>query len=251
MELFLVIFIYLFVLNFIGYVISAPLKTERLYDLSGSLSFGGAVIISFIMSSQSTRHIVLLVLVLVWALRMGYLLGLRAFTIGDKRFDAYKVDPIIFACLWTGQIAWTVGTCVPVYLVMRDTQSLEFGTPTDIVGLILFIIGFTLEVSADYQKGQFKKTNPKDPIMTGLYKFVRFPNYLGEWILWIGINILSISGWQQPWEYVGLVSIPFVFVLVRFGSGAGITAPSQQERYGDRPEFQEYCRKTKYFFQIM
>ena len=245
MEIVLAIFIYLFCLNAVGFIISAPLKTEKLYDLSGSSSFSGAVIIAFVLGYQGTRSSVLLAAVLIWAIRMGILLGHRVFTIGDKRFDAYKVNPLIFVCLWMGQISWTMGTSLPVYLAMRENSGIDFGTVTDIIGLVLFMIGFIIEATADFQKGQFKKQHPNDPIMTGLFKFVRFPAYLGEWILWIGINLISISGWTDSWEYVGLISIPFVFVLVRYGSGVGITAPSQQERYGNRPEFQEYCKNTK------
>ena len=244
MDLLLAVLIYLFILNAFGFIISAPLKTERFYDLAGSLSFMGAVIVAFALGYQFPRQIVLLTIVLIWALRLGIHLGMRAFTIGDKRFDDIKGRPLVFMCLWIGQVLWAFVTALPVYLVMREPNN-DFGTVTDIIGLILFIFGFSIEILADHQKNAFKKEHPSDPIMTGLFKIVRFPNYLGEWILWIGINILCISGWTQGWEYIGLISIPFVFVLLRFGSGAGITAKSQSERYGDRPEFQEYCSRTK------
>ena len=246
MELLIAVLIYLLVLNGFGFIVSAPLKTERLYDLAGSLSFAGAVIVAFVLGYQNPRQIVLLVIVLIWAIRLGIHLGIRAFTIGDKRFDDIKIRPLVFLGLWVGQVFWAFVTALPVYLVMREDQN-DFGTITDIIGIILFIFGFSTEILADFQKNQFKKEHPSDPIMTGLFRYVRFPNYLGEWILWIGITILSISGWTQGWEFIGLINIPFVFVLLRFGSGAGITAKSQNERYGDRPEFQEYCKNTKYF----
>eukprot|EP00835_Amoeboradix_gromovi_P002650 NODE_154_length_16838_cov_0.293327.p7 type:complete len:253 gc:universal NODE_154_length_16838_cov_0.293327:4199-3441(-) len=247
MELLLSVLIYLLVLNGFGFIVSAPLKTERLYDLAGSLSFVGAVIVAYVLGYQLTRQTVLLVIVLIWAIRLGIHLGIRAFTIGDKRFDDVKTRPLIFLGMWIGQVVWAFVTALPVYLVMKEGES-DFGTPSDFIGIILFIFGFSVEILADHQKNSFKKEHPSDPIMTGLFRIVRFPNYLGEWILWIGINILCISGWTQPWEYVGLISIPFVFVLLRFGSGVGITGKAQMERYGDRPEFQEYCRKTNSFF---
>ena len=249
MDLLISVLIYLAALNLFGFIVSAPLKTEKFYDLAGALSFSGAVIVAYSVGYQNARQTILLVIVLVWALRLGIHLGLRAFTSGDKRFDDYKGKPLIFLMLWFGQVVWAYVTAFPVYLVMRGNTT-GFGTPTDIVGIVLFVLGFALEIAADQQKSNFKKEHPSDPIMTGLYKFVRFPNYFGEWLLWIGINLISISGYTEDWMYVGLVSIPFVFVLLRFGSGAGITAKSQQERYGDRPDFQAYCKKTKYLIFI-
>eukprot|EP00834_Sanchytrium_tribonematis_P000557 NODE_10_length_61504_cov_0.956502.p29 type:complete len:246 gc:universal NODE_10_length_61504_cov_0.956502:20841-21578(+) len=243
-DVLLAVVIYLVVLNVVGFIISAPLKTEKLYDCMGSLSFLGAIITAFATGYQFPRQIVLLVVISIWAIRLGIHLGLRAFKIGDKRFDDIKVKPLLFAGMWFGQIVWAFITPFAAYIVMRGNKD-DFGTALDIIGLILFIFGFSLEIIADYQKNEFKKEHPSDPIMTGLYKFVRFPNYLGEWILWVGINLLSISGFTEDWQYVSLISIPFVFVLLRFGSGAGITAKSQEQRYGDRPEFQEYVKKTK------
>ena len=46
---------------------------------------------------------------------------------------------------------------------------------------------------ADIQKNKAKKVNPKRFVDTGLYKFVRCPNYLGEMIFWTGVLISGIG----------------------------------------------------------
>lgn len=56
-----------------------------------------------------------------------------------------------------------------------------------IVGIVLWVVGFTFEVTADVQKSAFK-ANPKNKgtfIHTGLWSRSRHPNYFGEIVLWI------------------------------------------------------------------
>ena len=70
-----------------------------------------------------------------------------------------------------------------------------------IIGLIIMVIGLSLETIADLQKNKAKKINPNRFVDTGLFKLVRCPNYLGEMIFWTGVlfsglNVLnSFAAW--------------------------------------------------------
>ena len=81
----------------------------------------------------------------------------------------------------------------------------------DIIGVLIWIIGFVIEVLSDRQKSEFKnnKSNAGQFIQSGLWKYSRHPNYFGEILIWtgmavIGITIYSGLGW------LGLISPFFV-----------------------------------------
>ncbi len=60
-------------------------------------------------------------------------------------------------------------------------------------GLYIFTIGLMTETIADLQKYRFNN-QPKNKgkwIDTGLWKYSRHPNYLGEILVWLGSGYLS------------------------------------------------------------
>ena len=63
-----------------------------------------------------------------------------------------------------------------------------------LIGMIVWLVGFGIEIIADRQKSGFKARpeNTGKFINTGLWSWSRHPNYFGESILWIGIAIIAI-----------------------------------------------------------
>lgn len=74
---------------------SASLRTEKLYDLLGSSTFAAVAIASLTYASYyHPRQIVVTVLVLLWAVRLGSLLFYRVLKTGsDSRFEEVKNKP--------------------------------------------------------------------------------------------------------------------------------------------------------------
>ncbi len=106
------------------------------------------------------------------------------------------------------------------------------------IGAALMLVGFLMEVAADMQKQAAKKKNPRRFCDTGLYRFVRCPNYLGELILWAGalvtgVGVLSLGQWIVV--ILGFVGITYVMF-----SGARRLELRQNRTYGDDPEYQQY-----------
>ena len=117
------------------------------------------------------------------------------------------------------------------------------------IGIILFIIGFTLEIIADTQKTNFRKIeNNRDKfITTGIWKYSRHPNYLGEIILWIGVAIISYSSLEMN-QLFTLVSPVFTYLLLVYVSGINLLEKSGQKKWGSLSEYKEYKRKTPRLF---
>ncbi|CAF3017710.1 unnamed protein product [Rotaria sp. Silwood2] len=160
-----------------------------------TLNFGG---------TYYTRNIIVSVLVMVWAVRLAIFLLIRVIKSGgkDTRFDDKRKKPLAMVVFYILQILWVWTVSLPVTLLNSPAASIPSqggGNPTlgtrDIVGIILWSIGFICEVVPDFHKfiWRFSKP-PKSQFMHyGLWKFSRAPNYFGEILLWWGIFIIVNS----------------------------------------------------------
>lgn len=79
----------------VGWGISAPLQTDKLYDGLGSTTFAALAIGTLTYGKYyHARQIVATVLVIVWAARLGGFLVFRVIKTGrDSRFDEAKKQP--------------------------------------------------------------------------------------------------------------------------------------------------------------
>lgn len=107
-------FIIDFGIQFACYVPSAILKTEKIYDLSGAVTYFSCIIVALLwrqntipLQNLSSRQIIAASFVLVWCSRLGYTLFLRVLRSGhDSRFDKLKSNPILFLVPWFLQAVW-------------------------------------------------------------------------------------------------------------------------------------------------
>lgn len=108
------------------------------------------------------------------------------------------------------------------------------------IGAAIMLLGLVIETIADIQKNKAKKVNPKRFVDTGLYKFVRCPNYLGEMIFWTGVLISGIGAVSgRQWLIVAIGYIGIIFVMF---SGARRLEIRQNKNYGNDPEYQKYVK---------
>ena len=113
------------------------------------------------------------------------------------------------------------------------------------IGVLIFTIGFITEIISDNQKTVFRKDpNNKDRfINSGLWKYSRHPNYLGEITLWLGISIISFSS-LNGWELITLISPIFTYLLLVYVSGIRILEYNGNEKWGHLDSYKEYKDKT-------
>lgn len=234
-----------FAINWVAFVPAYLRRTERFYDLTGSLTYLTVVVIALVAGNGSASSILLGVLVAVWALRLGSFLVLRIRKDGsDGRFDEIKQDPARFLMSWTMQGLWVVVTVGCALAAMTAAEGATIGL-LPVVGAAVWALGFGIEAVADAQKRAFRAdpANDGDFIRSGLWAWSRHPNYFGEITLWVGIALValpSLSGWQ----YVTLISPVFVTVLLTRVSGIPLLEARGRKRWGDDPEYREHVRRT-------
>ncbi len=235
-----------YVINWVAFVPSNLLKTERYYDLTGSITYVVVIATAVVFSGDlDARAAIVALMVVVWALRLGSFLFRRITREGaDRRFDEIKMDPLRFLMAWTVQGLWVFLTLACALAVITGTDRRAIGFPAAI-GAVIWLGGFTIEVIADRQKSSFKKkpSNKDRFITSGLWAWSRHPNYFGEITLWAGIAIIAIPV-LSGWRWVTLISPLFVFVLLTRISGIPMLEARAVERWGGDPAFQAYTQAT-------
>ena len=113
----------------------------------------------------------------------------------------------------------------------------------------MFVIGLTLEIIADTQKTNFRKIKDNEDkfITTGLWKYSRHPNYLGEIILWIGVAIISYSSLEIN-QLFTLISPIFTYLLLVYVSGINLLEKSGEKTWGNLKEYRKYKKETPRLF---
>ena len=250
LSLFLLCTIIIFILQWIVFIPSYLLSTEHFFDLTGSITFITVSILAFLMNDfKNLRQWIVLILILIWALRLGSFLFLRIRKAGeDSRFTTIKKDFSVFFLTWNLQGLWVLFTLFGALTILTSNNNSNFGI-LDIIGILIWIIGFVIEVVSDRQKSEFKnnKSNAGQFIQSGLWKYSRHPNYFGEILIWtgmavIGITIYSGLGW------LGLISPFFVFVILNYISGVRLLEKQANERWGSNNAYQSYKQKTPVLF---
>ena len=235
-----------FVLHWIIFIPSFAFQTEHYFDLTGSISYLSAVALAFYLNpSVDPRDLLIGLLIVVWAVRLGSFLFMRVKQDGkDDRFTIMKTQFHWFLMTWTlGGLLVFLTMAAGLAAITSDTTQ-PFGLMA-YLGLALWIFGFSIEVIADRQKRAFKKNQQKDKefITSGLWAWSRHPNYFGEITLWIGLTLIALpvlSGWQL----VTLISPVFVYILLTKISGIPLLENRGMKKWGSDPEYIDYVNRT-------
>lgn len=235
-----------FLLQWLVFIPAYLLQTEKFFDLTGSITYITVIIIAVLFSSGvDVRSILLSVLVVIWAVRLGIFLSRRIKKAGkDDRFDEIKPSFIRFLNVWTIQGLWVTFTTATALVAITTTHRKELDLFA-ITGFLVWILGFAIEVVADSQKSRFS-ANPENKgkfIQTGLWSRSRHPNYFGEILLWIGIAIIALPV-LQGWQWVALISPVFVTLLLTRVSGVPLLENKADKKWGGQEDYEAYKRRT-------
>ncbi len=235
-----------FAIQWVAFVPAYLARTERYYDLTGSLTYVTVTLVAIgLTPGPDARSRLLAALIIVWAARLGSFLFKRIRAEGaDRRFDEVKTSAVRFLVAWTLQGLWVSFTAGAALAALTGSVRLPIGA-VGWVGLLVWIGGFAFEVVADAQKRAFraKPENEGRYIDSGLWAWSRHPNYFGEIVLWTGVAIIAFPV-LQGWQYVTLLSPVFVILLLTKVSGIPLLEERADERWGGEPEYEEYKART-------
>ena len=237
---------FIFLAQWLVFIPSYIFETEHYFDLTGSLTYVSVTLLAILFTVDiSLRDILLALFVWIWAFRLGSFLFIRVKKAGsDGRFDLMKKDFWWFLMTWTIQGLWVFLTLAMALAAITSKSKMAIDIFA-VVGTLIWIFGFSIEVVADQQKTNFKDDpDNKDKFITvGLWSWSRHPNYFGEMVLWIGIAVIAfpiLIGWQL----VALISPIFVIFLLTRISGITMLESRGYKKWKDDPAYIDYLERT-------
>ena len=239
------VFIYMTVF----YLISLLVKRADIVDIGWGLGF---VLISTVsLLSQNIindRMLIVFILVLFWGLRLAGHIFLR--NLGkeeDYRYQQFRKDwgkwfvvKSYFQIFLLQGLLMTIVSLPVIFTFSFPYYSLGI---VDFVGVLIWLIGFTIETSADMQLKKFVILKKQGKTKTrfadiGLWKYSRHPNYFGEILQWWGIGIIAVS---LPFGYISLIGPLLITYLLIFVSGI----PLLEKKFNKDSEWEDYVKRTR------
>ena len=252
LDNFIITFFVILFIQVMFFIYAALKKTDKVTDLSYGLTFILSAVISLAINSYHVDivKIVLVSIVSLWGVRLATYLFIRILkTKTDKRFDGIRENPISFGFFWLVQAISVFIILLPTTYTLFISKTLDLNYISTI-GAIVAIIGILIEGIADQQKFDFKNNEKNEGkwIQTGLWKYSRHPNYLGEILMWIGVSIFCIAYLNTEYPILNLIvyliSPAYILFLLTSFSGIPTLEKKYDLRYKEDKEYQEYKKNT-------
>lgn len=235
-----------FIIQWLVFIPSYINKTEKYFDLTGSITYITVTLLAVLLSGGAdARAFLLLTVIVIWAVRLGSFLFGRIRKSGkDARFDSLKKSLLRFLQTWTLQGLWVSFTLAAALAAITAQVKVDLGGSA-LVGFLVWVFGFGIEVVADYQKSVFRKdpTNNGKFIQNGLWSWSRHPNYFGEIVLWLGVAIITFPA-LAGWQLLTLISPVFIFLLLTRVSGIPLLEKRANEKWGGQEDYEAYKART-------
>jgi steroid 5-alpha reductase family enzyme len=229
------------------FFVGRRLRRYDIIDSAWGLVFIVIASTSLIMSDTfSYVQLLTFGLVILWGLRLSRHIyrRFRASAHEDKRYVEMRrkwrsgnENVVIYFRIYVTQAILASLICVPVIII--NSVNVEAALPFVIVGLTVWLIGFSIEAAADRELREFiRQPEHKGQLMTqGLWRYSRHPNYFGELTLWWGVGIIVLS---VPYGWIGLIGPLLISYLLVFVSGV----PPTEKAFAGRPGWTEYKSRT-------
>ncbi len=235
MEKFLIPFASLFAFVVFSFIFSLIKKRKDIADTLWGIGFLIVTWTSFLLNQFSLNSLIVSLLVSFWAIRLSlHIYKRNKHRTEDFRYEQWKTPLQVFfqVFLLQGIILFIVALPI-IWIQTHPVDGFSF------IPVVIWTVGFFLETVSDYQLAQFKKneSNQNQLLMTGLWGYVRHPNYLGEIIQWWGIWLICA---YLPLGFLFIISPLLITFLIIFVSGV----KPLEDRMKKHPDFKKYSEKT-------
>jgi steroid 5-alpha reductase family enzyme len=231
------------------WLVSLLLKNSSIVDIFWGTGFVIANWVYFALTPDGypLRKWLLGILVTIWGLRLSiHILRRNWGKPEDFRYQAWRKEAgnkwwwksFFQVFLLQGILMWIIST--PLLTAQRGAKPAHF-ILFDILGVVLWGIGFFFESVGDYQLARFKAdpANKGRVMDRGVWRFTRHPNYFGDSAQWWGYYLIAawIGGW---WTIFSPILMTLLLLRV---SGVALLEKTLETR----PGYKEYIEKTSAF----
>ncbi|MBP2474024.1 steroid 5-alpha reductase family enzyme [Crossiella equi] len=233
------------------FALSVTRKRYDIIDCFWGAGFAAVALVTFALSTGQGvlwQRVLVTALTAVWGLRLAWHIGRRnAGQPEDKRYvelmASAKGSPVAHLVrrvyLPQGVVLWFVS--LPVQVGQYLTPDL---TAFTVLGVLLWLTGFTFEAVGDRQLWRFKAdpANRGQVLSTGLWRYTRHPNYFGDAVVWWGLYLLACHSLLGAATLLSPVAMTY-FLTMRTGKPL-----LEKHLTASRPGYADYVRRTSGFF---
>lgn len=240
------------------WLLSIKLRNVSIVDIGWGLGFvlvmGVTHGVSLMHGEWNCERLILPIVIGIWGLRLSGYIAWRNVGHGeDYRYREMRErngSRFVWSSLWRvfglqGAVMWIVS--LPIQTPLAWPAQTE---PSGIIvgiGMVVWGIGQFFEAVGDYQLARFKsRPENKGRVMNrGLWRYTRHPNYFGDFMVWWGVWIISmsLSDWRSTWW--SILSPALMSFLIVWVSGVALLEKSLKSR---SPEYLDYIQRTSAFF---
>ncbi|MCK5732353.1 MAG: DUF1295 domain-containing protein [Tenericutes bacterium] len=234
------------VMTVIIFIVGSLIKNASLYDPYWSV-IPLYILIIWLLSVQgfswSLNAILLLFIVGFWSIRLTYnwWKNWTGFAHQDWRYDMLKKKNQKLYPLTNFIGIHMIPTIVVFLQMVCVLEIIQFTTMNIVfyIGLLVSLIAPFLQHIADKQMYNFRLINKGKSrvINSGIWRFTRHPNYLGELLLWVGIYVMYLS-YAKVIDYYILFPISMILLFVL------ISIPMMEKKLEDRLGYAQYKKSV-------
>ncbi len=234
------------------WITSVALRDASIVDIFWGFGFAMIALVGYVRADGvPARRTLMTILTVAWGMRLALHLLVRNRGAGeDYRYRAmrrrwgprFPVISLVTVFGLQGALMWIVSLPVQAAQTAAAPDAITW---VEGLGVVLWLVGFSLEVIGDWQLRRFKADpdNEGKVMDHGLWRYTRHPNYFGDATLWWGLGVIALSarGW---WSLIG----PLVMTILLLGvSGVPLLERRMQHT---RPDYEEYAQRTSPFFPL-
>lgn len=226
----------------VTFLFSVIFRNASVYDPYWSVQPIFIVTAFSLQGSLSGLSILLIIAIWIWGLRLtaNWAYTFRGLAYQDWRYTMLREK--------TGALYPIVNLfgihLVPTLIVYLDVLPAVYAILYDYTanaGSVLFVCvslcAVLMEGAADRQMHCFRQQNTGGIIRTGLWRYSRHPNYLGEMLMWWGVALAVVCAAPgEGWLCAGAAVTSFMFLF--------ISIPMAERRQSRKAGYEEYASHT-------
>jgi steroid 5-alpha reductase family enzyme len=232
------------------WLVSLALRNASIVDVFWGLGFALLAALYFITADGFVgRKILVVTLVTVWGLRLALYVLWRNWGKGeDYRYRAWREKAgekfwwvsLFQVFLLQGALLWLISAPL---LAAQFYGSPDELTVVDLLGALLWAVGFFFEAVGDWQLAAFKAdpANKGKVMQSGLWRYTRHPNYFGDATVWWGYFIIAAGTVHGLWTVFSPVLMTLLLLRV---SGVALLERAQVQT---KPQYRAYIESTSAF----
>ena len=208
------------------------------------------IVVAFAVTAKSLSwaQILPLVAVLLWGIRLtaNWAYTFHGLQFQDWRYTmlrerTMKLYPLVnFVGIHLVPTLVVYGCILPVVFTFIYNPQLNAGS---VVFFAVSVLAVVLQGVADCQMHKYRKNRTGNFIRSGLWKYSRHPNYLGEILMWWGIALAFTCAMPERWYLIagaGANTLLFLCVSIPLADG----------RQSRKEGFAEYKSQTRMLLPI-